>query len=50
MILTVLLILTVAEAQQQAQLERESPISGDRAALSGPVIVLYHTSNPAGGS
>ena len=49
MILTVLLILTVAEAQQQAQLEHEPPISGDRAALSGPVVVLYHMSNIAGG-
>lgn len=50
MILGVLLILTVAEAQQQAQLEREPPINDDRAALSGPLIVLYHMSNIAGGS
>lgn len=45
----VLLILMVAEAQQQAQLERDPPISGDRAAFSRPVIVLYHMNNTAGG-
>lgn len=48
MILSVLLILTVAEAQQQAQLEPEPPTSGDTAARSGPVTILYHRSNVAG--
>ena len=50
MVLAVFLILTVAEAQQQVPLERQPSISDDRAALSGPVIVLYHTSNVAGGT
>jgi len=49
-VLAVFLILTVAEAQQQVPLERQPSISDDRAALSGPVIVLYHTSNVAGGT